>query len=82
MEAALFNFWEYINGNQTFTLDSHRPFSKRAGIGRLPAYTELTELEVESDLGRLLVLAALVGCIGQAKAGLENYWSTRQRAIL
>jgi hypothetical protein len=20
-----FNFWEYINGNQTFILDSHRP---------------------------------------------------------
>jgi hypothetical protein len=21
-----FHFWEYINGNQTFILDSHRPF--------------------------------------------------------
>jgi hypothetical protein len=25
-EAAHFHFWEYINGNQTFKLDSHRPF--------------------------------------------------------
>jgi hypothetical protein len=24
-EAPQFNFWEYINQNQTFTLDSHRP---------------------------------------------------------
>ncbi len=23
---AKFHFWEYINGNQTFILDSHRPF--------------------------------------------------------
>ncbi len=25
-EGAQFHFWEYINGNQTFILDSHRPF--------------------------------------------------------
>ncbi len=25
-EAPQFHFWEYINGNQTFILDSHRPF--------------------------------------------------------
>ena len=25
-EAAHFHFWEYINGNKTFILDSHRPF--------------------------------------------------------
>ncbi len=25
-EAAHFHFWEYINRNQTFVLDSHRPF--------------------------------------------------------
>jgi hypothetical protein len=24
--AVQFNFWEYINWNQTFILDSHRPF--------------------------------------------------------
>jgi hypothetical protein len=23
---AQLHFWEYINGNQTFILDSHRPF--------------------------------------------------------
>ncbi len=26
MESAQFHFWEYINGNQTFMLDSHWPF--------------------------------------------------------
>jgi hypothetical protein len=26
LEASQFHFWEYINGNQTFILDSHRPF--------------------------------------------------------
>ncbi len=25
-EAAQFHFWEYLNGNHTFILDSHRPF--------------------------------------------------------
>jgi hypothetical protein len=25
-KAAQFHFWKYINGNQTFILDSHRPF--------------------------------------------------------
>ncbi len=25
-DAAQFPFWEYINGNQTFILDFHRPF--------------------------------------------------------
>jgi hypothetical protein len=24
--TAQFHFWEYINGNQTFIVDSHRPF--------------------------------------------------------
>jgi hypothetical protein len=32
-EAAQFNFWEYINGNQTFILDSHQPFICSAGTG-------------------------------------------------
>jgi hypothetical protein len=27
-----FHFWEYINGNQTFILDSHRPFICSAGF--------------------------------------------------
>jgi hypothetical protein len=24
--AAQFHFWEYINGSQTFIMDSHQPF--------------------------------------------------------
>ncbi len=31
-EAAEFHFWEYINGNQTFILDFHRPFICNATI--------------------------------------------------
>ena len=49
----------------------------RAGIGRPPTCPELTELEVELDLGRFLEPAALVGCTGAAKAGFEKYWCTR-----
>jgi hypothetical protein len=26
LHSAQFHFWEYINGNQTFMFDSHRPF--------------------------------------------------------
>jgi hypothetical protein len=25
-KAGLFHLWEYVNGNQIFILDSHRPF--------------------------------------------------------
>jgi hypothetical protein len=35
-EAAQFHYWEYINGNQTFILDTHRPFIcsvDRGGVG-------------------------------------------------
>ncbi len=34
-EAAQLPFWEYINGNQTFTLDSHCPFICSDGTGQL-----------------------------------------------
>jgi hypothetical protein len=37
-EAALFLFWEYINGNQTFILDSHQPFICSAHHKMLFAY--------------------------------------------
>jgi hypothetical protein len=30
-EAAQLHFWKYINRNQTFILDSHRPFIGTAG---------------------------------------------------
>ncbi len=30
MKAAQFHFWEYINGNQTFILDSYQPFIANA----------------------------------------------------
>ncbi len=42
----------------------------RAGIGGRPACPELTELEVESDLGRLLEVAALLGCTWGCKSRL------------
>ncbi len=32
-----FNFWGYINGNQTFILDSHRPFLCNVVLGKLTA---------------------------------------------
>jgi hypothetical protein len=36
-----FHFWEYINGNQTFILDSHRPFICSVGNKFMPAETRV-----------------------------------------
>jgi hypothetical protein len=32
-EATQFHFWEYINRNQTFILDSHQPFICSVAVG-------------------------------------------------
>ncbi len=37
-EAARFHFWEYINRNQIFILDSHRPFIQTAPSSRKRLY--------------------------------------------
>ncbi len=34
-KAAQFHFWEYMNQNQTFILDSHRPFICSVGRGEM-----------------------------------------------
>ncbi len=53
-KAAQFNFWEYINQNQTFILDSHRPFI-------CSVYLKLEgELSVGPGRLHLLVVARLL----------------------
>jgi hypothetical protein len=36
------HFWEYINGNQTFILNSHRPFICSVPIAHLRGMDKLT----------------------------------------
>jgi hypothetical protein len=40
-EAAQIHFWEYINRNQTFILDSHRPFICSVSLKENYTFTEL-----------------------------------------
>jgi hypothetical protein len=45
--AVQFHFWEYINRNQTFILDSHRPFIRRCLM--LPPYNFRTHTQQRPD---------------------------------
>ncbi len=45
-EAAHFHFREYINGNQTFILDSHWPFICSVGLDNADSVVELSRKAV------------------------------------
>jgi hypothetical protein len=52
-EAAQFHFWEHINGNQTFILDSHRPFicsvvSKHMQAVFIPIWKKILQITEET----------------------------------
>ncbi len=55
-EAAQFHFWEYINGNQTFILDFHRPFICTVSAGNA---TQCSAFPVTAS-GRLRIIPTMV----------------------
>ncbi len=70
-----FHFWEYINGNQPFILDSHRPFiCSELYIWQI---FRKTSAKLRDDFGIYKVLPASTKIFAQGPTVLHGVWSER-----